>query len=68
MAEEPDNAYSALIEKSIVTPIKQKFGDFSGQISKLQKDIRSIRIWLFALSVLLLVNILLGVYLLVSRR
>lgn len=67
MAEKPDNDYSALIENNIVTPIKQKFGDVSGQISELKKKVRMIRIWLFVISVLLLGNMLLGTYLLISR-
>lgn len=68
MAEKPDTDYSALIENNIVAPIKQKFGDVSGQISELKRKVRLIRIWLFVISVLLLGNMLLGVYSIMSRR
>ncbi len=68
MEEKTDNDYSALIENRIVTPIKQKFGDVYGQISKLEKKIRLILIWLFVISVLLLGNMSFVVYLLISKR
>ena len=68
MGEKPNSDYSALIENNIVNPIKQKFGDVSGQISKLEKKIRLILIWLSVISVLLLANMLVGAYLLITRR
>ncbi len=68
MEDEPNNNYSELIKNSIVTPIKQKFGDVSRQISELKKKVRMIAIWLFVISVLLLGNMLFTAYLLISKR
>lgn len=68
MEDEPNNNYSELIKNSIVTPIKQKFGDVSRQISELKKQVRMIAIWLFVISVLLLGNMLFTAYLLISKR
>lgn len=68
MEDEPNNNYSELIKNSIVTPIKQKFGDVSRQISELKKKVRMIAIWLFVISVLLLGSMLFTAYLLISKR
>lgn len=68
MEDEPNNNYSELIKNSIVTPIKQKFGDVSRQISELKKKVRMIAIWLFVISILLLGNMLFTAYLLISKR
>ena len=66
-AEGHDN-FSTLLEKNIVTPIKQKFNDFSVQISKQEKRIRLIQLWLFVISVLLIGNIIIGVFLLIQEK
>ena len=68
MEDKPNNDYSELIKNSIVTPIKQKFGDVSRQISELKKNVRMITIWLSVIAILLLGNMFFTAYLLISKR
>lgn len=68
MSDEEHNNFSALLEKNIVTPIKQKFNEFSEKVSKQEKKIRLIQLWLLAISILLLGNIIVGIFLLTQTR
>lgn len=68
MTDEEHNNFSALLEKNIVTPIKQKFNEFSEKVSKQEKKIRLIQLWLLAISILLLGNIIVGIFLLTQTR
>ena len=68
MPDEKHNNFSALFEKSIVVPIKLKFNEVSIQISKQEKKINLMQLWLYVISILLLGNIIVGVYLLLSTR
>jgi hypothetical protein len=68
MTDEEHHNFSALLEKNIVTPIKQKFTEFSEKVSKQEKRIRLIQLWLLVISILLLGNIIVGVFLLTHAR
>ena len=68
MTDEGHNNFSALLEKKIVTPIKRKFSEFSEKVSKQEKRIRLIQLWLLVISILLLGNIIVGVFLMTQAR
>lgn len=68
MPDEEHNNFSALLEKNIITPIKHKFNEVTTQISKQEKKINLIQLWLLVISVLLLGNIMVEVYLLLTTK
>jgi hypothetical protein len=60
--------FSKLLDKSIVTPVKQKVSKLSDKIIKQEKKIRLLQIWLFIISVLILGNIILCAFLLTKVK
>ena len=60
--------FSKLLDKSIVTPVKQKVSKLSDEIIKQEKKIRLLQIWLFIISVLILGNIILCAFLLTKVK
>ena len=67
MADAKHNDFSSLIEKNIVTPVKRRFNDVSGQISALEKKIVVLRLWLCIITILLIGNMILGAYWFLTR-
>ena len=68
MTDEDHNVFSTLLKKNIVIPVKQKFNEYSRQISGLEKKIRLLQFWLFVISAFLLANMIITAFLWMRMR